>query len=169
VSCHKATLAPRPCLPAADTSASAKSVLPLAGRYDLTLVANLGPKAGDSSRGHLEIWPQEPPGPPGTTSVAPRAGAAKIDLAHVGARAPGDIESRNPSAPGVLVIDRHQNGLRTLLRFGSEANRSDRQSIEAVYTVLEVSQGEMGWFSGVWRSGFVEVATTGFFCAVRTS
>jgi hypothetical protein len=69
--------------------------------------------------------------------------------------------------PGVLVIERRGTQAAILMRFGSEANRTDMQAIESTYTILEVHLIGKGGFSGTWRSGLLDVHAQGHFCATR--
>lgn len=149
----------------------------LAGEYALTMVATRGPEAGARAEGRLVLLAYgEGESPPAfgadTTVRAPLYGAVEVELAAVGADAPGSLASRDPERPGVLVFERRdgapEEGLaRIFLRLGSTANDPDLRLVEGSYTVLEVREVEEGRFVGTWRSGAREVFAAGRFCAVR--
>jgi len=97
---------------------------------------------------------------------APLQGTAEIELEQVGAHRVGSLESDDLDAPGVLVlVDRAEPTI--LLRFGSAANRTDRQVFDQAFTVLDVLEVDDNGFAGSWRSGLFGDQVTGFFCAVR--
>ncbi len=100
----------------------------------------------------------------------PLYGFTDIDLEAVGAHRVGDPGSRDPSAPGVLVLEREEYGRRVItLRLGSNANRRDVVRYDGAYTVLRVRQSDEDGFAGSWRSGSGSgldlSVTTGHFCA----
>ncbi len=174
------------CEPAADRLSAKATLSDRAGRYRLTLVANSGAAdsgstSGDSgSAAHLVVSglltlrqqaqqgqqtrTPEPPDDPST----PLYGFTDIDPRSVGAHRVGDPGSKDPSAPGVLVLEREEYGRRVItLRLGSQANRRDLVRYDGAYTVLRVKEIDKGGFAGSWRSGggLDLSVTTGYFCA----
>ena len=87
-----------------------------------------------------------------------------MDVEPVGALRPGDLSSRDPEAPGVLVL---QEDGRLLLRLGSEANRRGVLRFDGGYTVLRVARATAAGFAGTWSSGLLDVQAAGEFCARR--
>jgi hypothetical protein len=96
----------------------------------------------------------------------PLEGTLQIDLAAVGAQPVTGLESDDPAAPGVLVLERGSDAEPAItLRLGSTANRVDERAIDAAYTVLDLRRIGDGGFFGVWRSGVRLERSEGFFCA----
>lgn len=114
--------------------------------------------------------PASPDDPTTPNPTTPLYGFTDIDPALVGAHRVGDPGSKDPLAPGVLVIERAEYGRRVItLRLGSLANRSDLVRYDGAYTVLRVREINKGGFAGSWRSGGgldLSVAT-GYFCATQ--
>lgn len=101
--------------------------------------------------------------------VHPLFGYSDIDLGPIGADAPGSIASRDPMAPGVLVIQWSSGGspvvTNVMLRFGAAANQRAVTQFDAVYTALRVAQVTEPGFSGTWSSGAGFRDVQGNFCA----
>ena len=149
-----------------------------AGRYHLTLVAAGGER---SVTGALELAANEPPlrRPPATAAGSvddtirlPLYGWAAIDLAAVGALEIGDIASRDPLQPGVLVLEQRPAATAPVaitLRFGSIANRRDTAgAVDGGYMALHVAYvTPWGSFAGAWLSGVHARRVAGHFCATR--
>jgi hypothetical protein len=160
------------CDPVSGTTTVAVDADDLAGEYRLTLVADRGSAAGDSAEGRLWLHTNEAElrGIPSASggirrdASAPLHGWTDVAVEAVGAVRPGDVSSRDPAAPGVLVI---QEDGRLLLRLGSEANRRDVLRFDGGYTVLRVERATEGGFAGTWSSGLVEFQAGGAFCARR--
>lgn len=98
----------------------------------------------------------------------PLYGFTDVDLESVGAHRVGDPGSRDPSAPGVLVLEREEYGRRIItVRLGSDANRKDLVRYDGTYTALSVRNIDEEGFAGSWRSGggLGFSVTTGYFCA----
>lgn len=144
------------------------------GQYRLTMVAD----APDSNRaatravsGMLTLRDQiRDPGTPDSPAdvSTPLYGFTDIDPRSVGAHRVGDPGSRDPSAPGVLVLEREEYGRRVItLRLGSDANRRDLVRYDGTYTALSVRSIDEEGFAGSWRSGggLGISVTTGYFCA----
>ena len=149
-----------------------------AGRYHLTLVA-AGGEAAPSVTGTLELVDNEPSlrrlqaatgAPADETVLLPLYGWAAIDLAAVDALEIGDIGSRDPLSPGVLVLEQRPSGgapVAITLRFGSIANRrGDRGAFDGGYMALHVAEvSEQGSFTGAWVSGVHGRRVSGHLCA----
>jgi hypothetical protein len=99
-------------------------------------------------------------------AVTPLGGTLEIDLAAVGAQAVVGLDSTDPAAPGVLVLERASaTGPAITLRLGSVANRVDERAIDAAFTVLDVRAMGPGGLFGTWRSGVRLERSSGYFCA----
>lgn len=138
------------------------------GRYLLTLVQVADNAEPRRVRGALILRDQ----PPGLDSLGgaatPLHGFTNVDLGAVGAYPAGSPASRNPHAPGVLVLESDNTGnRRILLRIGADANRRDSALFDGAYTVLEVREIDGDGFAGTWRSGAGSSRARGYFCARR--
>ena len=126
----------------------------LPGNYRLTLVATSGAQAGRSIAGSL--------------SLGPRVGHATIDIAAVGAVAPGDIGSTDPARPGVLVVlPNASTPSSIILRFGADANTSEHQLFDGSHMALFVADATARGMVGSWTSGVDARSAGGHFCAER--
>ena len=106
-----------PCTAADSTTRNAAMADPFAGDYRLTMIATSGDRTGHSVSGTLTFDGQ--------------VGHAAIALATVGAVAAGDIGSRDPNRPGVLLVRSPNDSTGTpMLRFGADANRSDIRAFD---------------------------------------
>ena len=104
---------------------------------------------------------------PGVTS--PLFGTTDVNVEAVGAVRVGNLSSRNPASPGVLVIESETGASPSiLLRLGSDANRRDLVRFDGGYTVLTVVEVGVESFSGIWSSGVRGPDSEGFFCATRS-
>jgi hypothetical protein len=152
----------------------------LAGEYQLRLVATTGSKKGSATDGTLKLQKQgealryriRPGGTIDSAVVHPLYGATEVDLSAVDAVRVGSTTSEDPMQPGVLVIERHARegqppSSEIVLRFGSDANRRDRQRVDGGYTALRVRKVSPEGFAGTWGSGIVGEQSAGYFCAVR--
>ena len=151
-----------------------------AGRYHLTLITDRD-GAERSVTGALVLADNEPSlrrlpaagdAPADDTVLLPLHGWAAIDLAAVDALEMGDIGSRDPLQPGVLVLEQRPAAdapVAITLRFGSLANRRDgRQAVDGGYMALHVAHvAAWGSFSGTWASGVHARRVSGHFCATR--
>jgi hypothetical protein len=169
---------PENCSPVASVLPAGSSGEGIGGEYQLRLVATSGTKVGSTVDGTLRLQPHTGElryrsRPAADSSVVhPLYGAAELDLGAVDAVQVGSIGSTDPSAPGVLVIERHERAGQTpraeiTLRLGSEANRRDRQRVDGGYTALRVQELSQSGFSGTWASGILRERSAGYFCAVR--
>ena len=144
------------------------------GRYRLTMVADATDSNSAATRavsGILTLRDQirdtGTPDSPADVST-PLYGFTDIDPRSVGAHRVGDPGSKDPSAPGVLVLEREEYGRRVItLRLGSDANRRDLVRYDGTYTALSVRRIDEEGFAGSWRSGggLGFSVTTGYFCA----
>lgn len=168
---HAAT--PDSCAPIAGKLPPGASADSAAGEYRLVLVATTGAAAGKKAEGSLSLgqvkgdlrYSQLPGLPRDTTVRYPLAGTTTVDVAALSAVNTGDMTSRDPMRPGVLVIERAGS---ITIRLGADANRRDVQRFDGGYTALRVQQLEKGRIAGAWESGTVSVNVRGHFCAART-
>ena len=187
-SCHSAAPATKPAAnPATDTCAaptgelsSSASGARLAGEYRLHLVPTAGPRSGEVVNARLRLAPladslQVPPpmlGVVDTTTHYPLAGSTDLDPELVGGVGTGDNTSTDPTAPGVLVIERHPGAAGApaslMLRLGALANRRGLARFDGGYFALTVRRVDPDGFAGTWSSGTVRPAAGGYFCAERT-
>jgi hypothetical protein len=186
--CHSPAPTTRPATrSAADTCAAPSSDLPravtgarLAGEYRLRLVPTAGPRSGEAVSANLRLAPladslRVPPpmlGIQDTTTRYPLAGSTDLDPALVGGVGTGDNGSTDPTAPGVLVIERHPGAdapASIMLRLGALANRRGLQRFDGGYFALTVRRVDPDGFAGTWSSGTARQAAAGYFCADRTS
>lgn len=169
---------PQPCGPVASELPGEASADLLAGEFRLRLVATSGEKRGSSTEGSVTLLPYDLAQPridlSGATDTAhayPLYGFADLDLAAVGAAAPGDLASDDPAGPGVLVIERLTSPSgrpgRMTLRLGSEANRQGVVRFDGGFAVLRVRQVDEAGFAGSWESGTALPNAGGHFCATR--
>lgn len=164
---------PQPCAPV-ESAAATVAADGLGGGFHLRLVATAGPKRGATAAGRLELMPQDTAyrslvradGSRDTTFSFPLHGTAEVDFASVGAVVPGDPGSKDPTSPGVLVIE-HPG--RVMLRMGSEANRWGVRRFDGGYTALQVQQVTDKGFAGTWQSGVGLEQSGGHFCADRVT
>ena len=126
----------------------------LLGPFDLTLVALTGPKAGQRADGSLSL----------IRADTLHYGSAELDVAAVGALNTGALDAVSPDAPGVRVFAVPGN---VMLRLGAGSNDPRVISFEGPYTVLRLREMDTTGFRGVWVSGAVEEAASGYFCARR--
>lgn len=159
------------CEPAADADVlSADATLSdRAGEYRLILVSD---SSGTSRRivsGLLALRQQQTQESDLPSDIStPLFGFTDIDPGSVGAHRVGDPGSKDPSAPGVLVIERAEYGRRVItLRLGSDANRKGLVRYDGAYMALKVGKIDEDGFAGSWRSGGGPdlSVTTGYFCA----
>lgn len=162
---------PRPGTLAAGTLASG-----LAGEYALTLVAVRGDSAGQATTAILRLFASDSArmaviGPDGAAHpgfTSPLFGATAVDVAAVGGVPAGIVNTDDPDAPGVLVLER-TDAADIMLRLGQAANRrGGAVAFDGPHAVLRVSWIDTGGFGGSWESGAMGSATAaGHFCAVR--
>jgi hypothetical protein len=165
------------CAPASGPLAADVSAVALSGAYRLDLVASRGARAGDSSSADLELVAaadsfQTPPPVAGwrdTTTRLPLIGWTSLQPDAVGATDTGPLDAHDPSAPGVLVIERRTRKAdaprEILLRLGAEANRRDRVRFDGGYFVLTVLRVDEQGFAGTWASAAGVSGAGGHFCA----
>jgi hypothetical protein len=154
----------------------------LQGAYRLRLVASSGARAGDSTVADLELVPADDSlqfvstaaGGRDSTTRLPLIGWTTLDPAAIGGAETGALDSREPTSPGVLVIERHTSRpdapIEIMLRLGADANRRDQVLFDGSYFALTVRRIDEGGFAGSWASAAGELkATTGHFCATRAA
>ena len=154
--------APGMCAPVEGALGSQATLASHDGSYALTLVSS----DGSRTEGTLELRARPADRRTRGGTATPLDGTADIDLAAAGAQAVPGLSSRDPAAPGVLVLESGDDGSRTVtVRFGSVSNREGDSAIDAAFTVLDVTRiGDAGFF-GDWRSGVRTERAAGYFCA----
>ncbi len=86
----------------------------------------------------------------------------------VGAPTIGGLDSMDPAAPGVLVLERDRDeGRSVLLTLGSALNRRDVTLFDAASVALDVRRIDADGFAGAWRGEVWARSSRGYFCAVR--
>ena len=150
------------------------------GDYRLTLVATSGDSAGKQTSGVLRLVRQSDDlRKPDAESMdvateMPLIGTVEVDLGAVYAVDVGALDSQDPIAPGVLVLERpHEKqtggpGTEVTIRLGAEANRRGITRFDGGYTALFVLQAGPNGFFGNWASGVTGQRAGGHFCAVPT-
>ena len=146
----------------------------LAGEFRLTMAATRGPQSGGATSGTLRLQPfgaRPVPVPPAAGVRYPLFGGADVDLAAVGAVAPGAVDRADAARPGVLVMEMPRASAPAgtndvMLRLGADANRVGPQRFDGAFTALTVTGISDGRFTGRWESGG-EQAAGGYFCADR--
>ena len=148
-----------------------------AGEYRLILVATSGDSADREVAGTLWLEPNDaaarqfarPGGDPDPTVSVPLYGWTDVSVRGVGAREIGDLGSREPTSPGVLVLEQRRQPsepAEITLRIGSLANRRDAPRFDGAYMALRVRWlDDSGGFGGSWASGVQGVESEGHFCA----
>jgi hypothetical protein len=149
-----------------------------AGEYSLVMVATAGDSAGRSVSGtvQLKVQSEELQAPPlGSADGGTRMllyGSTDIDLRAILAVEIGVLDSDDPLAPGVLVLERAVeldggSSKEIVVRLGSEANRRGVTRFDGGYTALFVRQASTGGFAGNWASGVTGQMSSGHFCASK--
>jgi hypothetical protein len=173
---------PEECKPTSGTLPAGATADGIGGEYRLTLVADQGPKQGRAVSGQLWLEPYEgqlrqrtrPDGSPDSATVYAAFGATDVEVTEVGAVRLGSTESRDPSRPGVLVLERHTASpdpvTQITLRLGSDANRRDQVRFDGGYTALYVREISGERLAGDWASSAGRSQETrGHFCATRAA
>lgn len=152
------------CTPVEGELAPGATLAGMAGRYLLTLV-----RVDDTTAevdGTLVLAPRSPDGTSLDGYATPLQGTVDIDLEAVGAHTAGSLDSTDPDAPSVLVLEADGSEPEILLRLGSSVNRIQPVAFDEAFTILRVrSVGEGGGFAGSWRSGMRATVAGGYFCA----
>jgi hypothetical protein len=102
----------------------------------------------------------------------PLFGAAKVDLAAVGAVSAGAVDADDAARPGVLVLEWPRSGAPAgtnaiTLRLGADANHGDRLRFDGAFMALHVAAIRADGFAGRWESGGGDQQAAGYFCAQR--
>jgi hypothetical protein len=153
------------CREVSEASSSLSRVEQLEGQFRLRLSADSGPMAGREALGDLTLVRRDSTG-------VPFYGWTSLDPEQVGAHRLGDPGSRDPDAPGVLVLSRSASGVPdqrddVVIRLGSQANRSDIIRFDGAYMALYVRWIDRDAFGGEWASGVQGPEASGSFCAIR--
>jgi hypothetical protein len=164
------------CAPAEGALAAGARADALAGEFRLTLVSTRGPRAGESASGTLRLQPygSRPAPVPAAAGVRyPLFGGAEVDLAGVGALAPGEVRRADAARPGVLVMEWPRPSApagtnEIMLRLGADANQGGPDRFDGAYMALTVTALSGAGFAGRWESGGGEPVAGGYFCAERT-
>lgn len=161
---------------AADASFDAR-----AGEYRLILVATSGDSAGREVSGTLWLEANDstarqfarPGGAPDPTVTVPLFGWTDVPVLGVAALELGDLSSREPARPGVLVLEQRFRPTvppSITVRLGSIANNRGVAPFDGGYTALRVGWlEESGGFGGRWASGVRSEQAAGHFCVVPAS
>lgn len=153
---------PAACAPTNGGLASGATMASMDGSYTVHLVGD----DGRVTTAALSLTPQPADMRRLQDAMTPLGGTIDVDLAAIGAEQVGALDSTDPEAPGVLVLESDGSEGRTiLLRLGSEANERGRMSFDGAFAVLSVQRMADGGFSGRWWSGVREARTEGHFCA----
>ncbi len=159
----------RPCLPVEGGLAAGATLAGAAGTYQLVLTGRRTRGKLRTVSGALVLVPSVFDPAAFKPALAPLRGAADIDLRAVGAFPAGDVGSKDPAAPGVLVLESRQGDApRILLRLGADANRPESPLFDGSHAVLEVRRIAASGFAGTWRSAADGLAASGHFCAWRS-
>ncbi|MEJ2548948.1 MAG: hypothetical protein P8125_14230 [Gemmatimonadota bacterium] len=138
----------------------------LEGAFELWMSADNGSRNGYEAKGRLTLNRRD-------SVDVPFYGWTTLDPEQVGAHRLGDPASRDPDAPGVLVLANSDSpdsdgSSSIVLRLGSQANRSDIVRFDGAFTALYVRWIEENGFGGDWASGIRGPEVAGEFCAVRS-
>lgn len=177
-SCAGGTPAPSEvaCAPAEGELPAGARADALSGEFRLTLTATVGPQAGRSATGTLRLEPfgaRPAPVPPAAGVRYPLFGGTDVDLAEVGAVAPGAVDASEAARPGVLVMelpraDAAAGANQVMLRLGADANQGGQPRFDGAFTALTVTTLAPGRFAGRWESGGGDERAAGYFCAERS-
>ena len=105
----------------------------------------------------------------------PLIGTVDVDLGQVGGVQMGALDSEDPSAPGVLVMQRPyekesgEAGSEVTIRLGSEANTRGVTRFDGGFMAFYVLQAGSEGLAGNWASGVKGPDSGGHFCAVAIS
>ncbi len=137
----------------------------MAGRYRLVMIRDNG---RDQVMGILDLERTPEAYRDWGPSIATLSGTANINLSTVGAQEMRGIDSTDPAAPGVLVLESEGSaGLSIVLRFGSDVTQRGETPFDAAYMVLDIQVVEGDRFAGDWQSGVAAERVEGYFCAQR--
>ena len=154
------------CLPTGAVLAADATLGAAAGAYRLIMVGGRPGEEARTASASLVLAPSSFGADAFAPAANPLTGATDIDLRAVGAFPIGDPASRDPAAPGVVVLESRQgNGVQILLRLGADANRPDSPLFDGGHAVLEVREITAAGFAGDWRSTAEGMMASGHFCA----
>jgi len=101
-------------------------------------------------------------------ATSPLFGSTTAVPNGVGAPTVGGLDSVDPAAPGVLVLERDTDeGRSVALSLGSAVNRRGVVLFDAASVVLDVLRLDAGGFAGAWRGEVGARSSRGYFCATR--
>lgn len=159
------------CSPVEGTLAAGARADRLAGEFRLTLTA----QSGQSSTGTLRLQPFGTRPVPVAASAGvryPLFGGTDVDLASVGAVAPGAVDRADAARPGVLVMEWPRPNApagsnEIMLRLGADANQGGPPRFDGAFTSLTVTSITANRFAGRWESAGGDQRAAGYFCADR--
>ena len=165
---------PRPsaapsCEPAEGVLTASDALPSGASEYRLVLVRGDADGRPAWASGRLSLEPRAPEYRQVRDWTAPLQGTTDVDVARVGAHDTGALDSEDPQAPGVLVLQSAGTDPMILLRLGASANRTDQTAFDGAFTVLTVRMVDDDGFAGSWRSGSFGNEVQGYFCASAAS
>ncbi len=159
----------QPCQPTQGVLAAGATLAGAAGRYRLILIGQQAQGKARTVSGSLVLMSSGFDPDAFKPALNPLSGVTNINLRAVGAFPAGDPGSKDPEAPGVLVLESREGGApRILLRLGADANRPGSPLFDGGYTVLEVREISARGFAGEWRSATNGHSAAGHFCARRS-
>ena len=136
----------------------------MAGEYRLRLVGD----SGGETLGEVDLEANPAAYRDRDASTATLMGTASVRFSDVGGQDLRGLDSSDPSAPGVLVVEAAgNNGKEIFVRFGSAGNTMGSQRFDAAYASLDVRAIEGDRFFGLWQSGVEAERAEGYFCAQR--
>lgn len=161
------------CAPVEGALAAGARADGLAGEFRLTLTA----ESGRSATGTLRLQPFGTRPVPVAAAAGvryPLFGGTDVDLAAVGAVAPGAVDRADAARPGVLVMewprpDAPAGSNEIMLRLGADANQAGPPRFDGAFTSLTVTSIAADRFAGRWESGGGDQRASGYFCAERVA
>ena len=153
------------CTPVASPLPEGETMAYMAGRYEVELYRE---RSRVQTRGLLDLDATPEDYRTWAASTVTLSGTVDVDLAEVGAQPMDGLDSNDPAAPGVLVLEGPTTaGPSIVARFGSTANRQDNTPFDGPYAALHILAIEADRFAGEWRSGTSNEQVDGYFCARR--
>jgi hypothetical protein len=170
------------CSPVEGALAGDDSSSGLEGEYQLTVVGSRSGESDSSATGGLVLEPNDSAhiqrltadGEPIPGVLFTHYGWTDVPIEQIGGLALGQLDSRDPDAPGVLVIENRQlsNGepyLSITIRLGSQANAVSAARFDEGFSALYVKEVLSDRIRGDWASGDGRGRVAeGHFCARRS-
>jgi hypothetical protein len=145
---------------------TSQSVLDLAGRYELIMVARSGDLAGRVARGEIVLARSD--STQRSLGLGPLAGSTHIDIAEVSPRAgSAGIQRGGGQPPLGTYFDEARNDFEIILEPQRSEFDGDKQRVISVGTQLQLERIADGTLTGSWKSGAFTQDATGYFCATR--